>query len=110
MINLGSSHNFIDVGLVRRLKGLLDTKHVFNMTIADGGKIATQGTLSQVPITIQGFKCVLDLYVIALGGCDVVLGVQWLRTLGPILWDFDKLYIQFTRHSQTFCITRPEVY
>ena len=79
LIDSGSSHNFIDVGLVRRLKGLLDTKHVFNLKIADGGKVATQGTLSQVPITIQGFKCVSDLYDIALGGCDVVLKVQCLE-------------------------------
>lgn len=96
------------MGLVKRLKGSLDTKHVFNVKIADGGRIATQGTLSQIPITIKGFKCVSDLYAIALGECDVVLGVQWLRTLGHILWDFNKLYMQFTRHSRTFCITSPE--
>lgn len=50
----------------------------------------------------------LDLYVISLGRCYVVLGVQWLRTLGSILWDFDKLYMQFTKRSQTFCITNPD--
>jgi hypothetical protein len=28
------------------------------------------------------------LFVIPLEGYDMVLGVQWLRTLKPILWDF----------------------
>lgn len=28
-------------------------------------------------------------------GCDVVLGVKWLETLGPIIWDFSKLLIEF---------------
>lgn len=37
----------------------------------------------------------VDCYAIALGEFDVVLGVQWLRTLGPILWDFDRLTISF---------------
>lgn len=36
-----------------------------------------------------------DFLVIALGNCDMVLGVQWLRKLGPITWDFDKLIMQF---------------
>lgn len=31
---------------------------------------------------------ITDLYAIALGGYDVVLGTQWLAALGPILWDF----------------------
>jgi hypothetical protein len=31
----------------------------------------------------------MDLFIIPLGGFDMVLDVQWLRSLGPILWDFD---------------------
>ena len=30
-----------------------------------------------------------------LGGCDVILGTQWLCTLGPILWDFAELWMYF---------------
>lgn len=107
LIDSGSSHNFVDIGLVKRLKKVLDKGHVFNVKIADGGEVATHGTLAQVPITIQEFNCISNLYAISLGGFDV-LGVQWLRTLGLIFWDFDKLYMQFTKRSQTFCINSPD--
>jgi hypothetical protein len=32
----------------------------------------------------------LDFFIIPLAGYEMVLGVQWLRTLGPILWDFGR--------------------
>jgi hypothetical protein len=32
----------------------------------------------------------LDFFIIPLAGYQMVLGVQWLRTLGPILWDFGR--------------------
>ena len=43
------------------------------------------------------------MFSFPLGGCDVVLGAQWLRTLGPILWEFAELWMQFsingTKHT-----------
>lgn len=52
---------------------------------------AMQGSLyvtTRCPITV-------DLYPLPLEGCDAVLGAQWLRTLGPIVWDFSKLHMKF---------------
>lgn len=69
--------------------------------------MATKGTLSQTIVKIQEFSCTTNLYAIPLSGCEVVLGVQWFQTLGPILWDFDKLNMQFSKRSWTFCITTP---
>jgi hypothetical protein len=37
----------------------------------------------------------VDLYILPLAGCDVVMGIQWLRLLGPILWNFDDLSMVF---------------
>lgn len=33
--------------------------------------------------------------IIPQGGCDIVLGIQWLETLGPITWNFKKLEMRF---------------
>jgi len=37
-----------------------------------------------------------DMIVVPLGSCEMILGVQWLTILGPILWDFEKLIMEFT--------------
>jgi hypothetical protein len=42
-------------------------------------------------MVIGGESFLMDFYIIPLDGYDVVLGCEWLRTLGPIVWDFTKL-------------------
>jgi hypothetical protein len=42
----------------------------------------------------------VDHYSIPLDCYDMVLEVAWLRTLGPILWDFDDLCMGFWRHGK----------
>ena len=37
-----------------------------------------------------------------MGGCDIVLGVEWLRTLGPILMNFKELTMQFDHEGQQY--------
>jgi hypothetical protein len=37
----------------------------------------------------------IDCYALALDSFDVVLAVQWLKTLGPITWDFEYLSMAF---------------
>jgi len=36
-----------------------------------------------------------DIFIVSLGSCDMVLGVQWLATLGSITWNFEKLTMEF---------------
>jgi hypothetical protein len=44
------------------------------------------------------------MFSIDMGGYDIVLGVEWLRTLGPILMDFQNLTMQFDQggHKHKF--------
>jgi hypothetical protein len=42
------------------------------------------------------------MFVIDMGGCDIVLGVDWLRNLGPILMDLKELTMQFNQEGQKY--------
>lgn len=37
----------------------------------------------------------MDLYVLPIAGANIVLGVQWLKTLGPMLTDYGTMTIKF---------------
>ena len=41
-----------------------------------------------------------------MGGCDIVLDVEWLRTLGPITMDFQELYMSFKQNNHTHTLRR----
>jgi hypothetical protein len=42
------------------------------------------------------------MFAIDMGGCDIVLGANWLRTLGPILMDFKDLTLQFDQEGHQY--------
>ncbi|KAJ0076352.1 hypothetical protein Patl1_34515 [Pistacia atlantica] len=44
---------------------------------------------------LQGIPLTIDLHLFPLDGYEVVLGTQWLRTLGLIVWDFSQLQMKF---------------
>jgi hypothetical protein len=48
-----------------------------------------------IHIQLVGFAFVSNFYVIPLAGCDMVLGIQWLVTLGSITWNFKDLTMEF---------------
>jgi hypothetical protein len=39
-----------------------------------------------------------------LAGCDIVLGIQWLVSLGSIIWNFKVLTMEFTIANHTFLL------
>lgn len=63
--------------------------------VANGVVIRSQGSCSNVATKVQGSWFSPSYCVLSLAGCDVVLGVQWLETLGPIMWYFSNLHMAF---------------
>ena len=42
------------------------------------------------------------MFSIDMCGCDIVLGVEWLHTLGPITMDFKDLTMQFQQEGKKY--------
>ena len=61
--------------------------------VANGGTLPCKGKCRNVHIYMGDYNLCSDMFSLTLGGCDVVLGAQWLCTLGSILWDFAELWM-----------------
>ena len=96
LIDTRSTHNFVDAAMVSILQLPLDHSITFEVKVANGASIRTQGVCSNVKVATKGQVFVVDLNALALGDCELVLGTQWLRTLGLIQWDFLEMSMVFS--------------
>ena len=53
-------------------------------------------------LQISDYHLKSHIFAINMGGCDIVLGEDWLRTLGPILMDFKELTMQFDQEGHQY--------
>jgi hypothetical protein len=70
--------------------------------IANGGSMKCGGHCENVCLQIGQYNLKSHMFSIDMGGCDIVLGVEWLHTLGPITMDFKDLTMQFQQEGQQY--------
>ncbi|XP_061359120.1 uncharacterized protein LOC133303256 [Gastrolobium bilobum] len=95
LIDGGSTHNFITPRVATHLHLTLISIPPFNVQVGNGDSLTYSAMCQSVPLDIQGHRFSVDLFVLELQGADMVFGVQWLSTLGPIVTDYQKLTMGF---------------
>ena len=66
------------------------------VTVGNGDAPICGDECSEVKLKMGDAIFTVDLILLPIYGADLVLGVQWMRQLGPILFDYDKLWMEFT--------------
>jgi hypothetical protein len=84
-VDSGSTHCFITTNIAKRLELVWSSQQGLTFGVANGERVSCLGICPQAGITIDNEQFLIDFYVIALEGYDLVLGCNWLRQLGPIL-------------------------
>lgn len=72
----------------------MDNIRALTVKITSGAIMRTKGVVSTT-LLLQGFKFTNNFCILPVSGCEVVLGTTWLKTLGDITWNFDKMRIRF---------------
>jgi hypothetical protein len=60
------------------------------------------GRCENVCLQIGDYHLKSHMFSIDMGSCDIVLGANWLRTLGPIFMDFKELTMQFDQEGHQY--------
>jgi hypothetical protein len=114
LVDSGSTHNFIHHCISQETHFYIHVVNKFQITIANGGSMKCGGHCENVHLQIGDYHLKSHMFAIDMGGCDIVLGADWLRTLGPILMDFKELTMKFDQEGhqykfQGITIGSPEV-
>jgi hypothetical protein len=95
LVDSDSTHSFISTEAACHLHLEPLFRPRLQVTVTNGDRVANAGVCPNVKFFINSEEFVLDLFVIPLAGYEMVLRVQWLRTLGPILWDFTHARMRY---------------
>lgn len=101
LVDSGSTHNFIDFKVAKRLELPIESGPNMRVMVANGVRLCTQGLCRVVDWEAQGHKFTTDFLVLFVKGFDFVLGIQWLLSLGSIVWNFSDLTMQFIHLAQS---------
>ena len=95
MIDPEATNNFISVEAVKKLGLNCEESENFGVMLGNGEEILGQGVRRQVELRLQELSIVQDYFALELGISNVILGVQWLETLGPVTTNWKTQAMQF---------------
>lgn len=102
LVDSDSTHKFLEIATAKSLGCTILPMHSHSVAVAGAGgvQLSCNCIRPNFTWTIQGVSFSSDFRVLSLGGCDLVLGVQWLHHIGPVTMDFSVLELAFTYNGQ----------
>eukprot|EP00253_Pinus_taeda_P016376 PITA_16376 len=91
----GSTHNFIDSKIAKELNCFLYLAPECQVLVASGGTINLSGKCHNIKLSMGEYLLNSPMLSIPMGGVDILLGVQWLQSLGTIAFNFQGLFLNF---------------
>ncbi|GJU48942.1 putative mitochondrial protein [Tanacetum coccineum] len=100
LIDCESTHNFLDVSTAKQIGCSIKESYPLQVTVPGGNFLTSNHVCKGLTWKLQGETFQADMMLVPLGGCEIVLGVQWLATLGDIVCNFLKLRMEFMYHGK----------
>jgi hypothetical protein len=88
LIDGGDSHNFIDATLLKRRHIPIVEFEGFKVEVVGGSTMPCDRYIWVLKLTLGRHELIQDIYFMDLPDTNIILGVQWLSTLGPITTNY----------------------
>lgn len=96
-----STHNFLDPTMAKQVGcPVLPTQKLL-VSVAVGSSITTSAIIPEFQWKMQGEQFTTEVRLLPLGGCDMVLGVQWLKEASPISMDLKEMSFSIQQKGTT---------
>jgi hypothetical protein len=99
LIDGGASHNFIDSELLQRRHIPTMGFEGFRLEVAGGRTMPCDRYILGMKLTLGRHDLAQNFYVMDLPDTNIILGVQWLSTLGPITTNYKTMEMSFTEET-----------
>ncbi|XP_068328087.1 uncharacterized protein [Pyrus communis] len=107
-IDCGATHNFLNPVVAKKAGLRINSAINKSIIVANDATLTTKGLAHAVMVEMQGYTLKRDFLLLAVSGCDLVLGAEWLESLGMIGWhflnktmDFDVDGVHYRLQGQT---------
>ncbi|KAG8388303.1 hypothetical protein BUALT_Bualt02G0111500 [Buddleja alternifolia] len=104
LIDSGSTNCFLDEETALRLGCIVEYTTPMMVSVANGSKLISRTYSPEFTWSIQGQSFTYPVRIIKLGGCDLVLGGDWLRKYSPIEFDYDKMKLTISRSGKKIAL------
>ncbi|GKC60732.1 putative mitochondrial protein [Tanacetum coccineum] len=93
LIDCGNTHNFLDIHIAKKTTPM-------QVLVANGQRMLSTSVCHDLKWSLQIEVFTSDVMLLPLGGCEMVLGIQWLATLGDMQCNFKKLIMKFNHKGR----------
>ncbi|XP_042027297.1 uncharacterized protein LOC121774499 [Salvia splendens] len=101
LIDTGATLDFLHPRIAEALQLELSPIRPFRVLVGNGESLPCTHISRGTKLTLQGTLFLVDLHILAHHGLDVILGMNWLESLGKVSADFVKKTLEFTHGGRT---------
>lgn len=109
LLDIGSTHNFLDTSLAYKVEYKMTKMGSMKVRAADGSSLACDTMVEGFQWKMQGLTFTSDMFLMLLGGYDMALGVQWFTSLGIVHFDYTNHSIDFPFQGKRVTLRRATI-